>query len=328
MRAVRGWGRKMFILDPFTVQSLTANKNDFVAKALEAGENANVSFVNSDAAQTAANMMQGKAISSFGEAAAAAKEATNLYTQANAETDPAKKNQLLSEAMRKNLEAQTKKGEATEAQREAERFALIAKDHKEKGKEYNDLKGDYDKKAKELEPKIQEAQKALEEMEKANILPKREGTFAPGTTDPTTGLTKQPGETDEEFQKRIKKALGQPDKGLGAGTGSAGGLVSAARSLLRNIALNALRTISNNPIVMLAKNLFNRSLAQTAVSLLEAAQIEEVLGSGIKQQIILLLAQAKTIDGESASNIEYWKQAIQENKQLARATHELAKGAA
>lgn len=113
----------------------------------------------------------------------------------------------------------------------------------------------------------------------------------------------------------------------GGGLGNGNGLIAAAKALLRAVALNTVRTITNNPVVMLAKNFFNKTLVQNAVSLLEAAQIDEILGAGDKQQIILLLAQAKTVDGEASQNIDYWKQVIQENKQLERQTHDMAKAA-
>ena len=111
------------------------------------------------------------------------------------------------------------------------------------------------------------------------------------------------------------------------GLGNGNSLVAAAKALLKAVALNTIRTITNNPVVMVAKNLFNKTLVQSAVSLLEAAQIDEILGNGDKQQIILLLAQAKTVDGEASQNIEYWKEVIQQNKQLERQTHDMAKAA-
>ena len=113
----------------------------------------------------------------------------------------------------------------------------------------------------------------------------------------------------------------------GGGLGNGNGLIAAAKALLKAVALNTIRTITNNPVVMLAKNFFNKTLVQSAVSLLEAAQIDEILGNGDKQQIILLLAQAKTVDGEASQNIEYWKEVIQQNKQLERQTHDMAKAA-
>ena len=314
----------MFILDALQITLADAKKSEYITKVVQNHNAADVAFVNGEAAATAANIARGLAIQYFGESKSLYSQASAKFAEAANAIDPTLKYQKLIEAYQLQSQAQQKELNAEDAKRDAERYMAKVTEEQKKETQYVIEAEKYEKKAQQLNDVIEQLKQ-----EKAKLpADKREGTFAPGTTDPTTGLTKQPGETDEEFQKRIKKALGQPDKGLGAGTVSAGGLVSAARSLLRNIALNALRTISNNPIVMLAKNLFNRSLAQQAVSLLEAAQIEEVLGSGIKQQIILLLAQAKTIDGESASNIEYWKQAIQENKQLARATHELAKGAA
>lgn len=104
--------------------------------------------------------------------------------------------------------------------------------------------------------------------------------------------------------------------------------VDAAVALLRAIALVSYNGILGhvNPITQIAKNLTNKGLSEQATTYLEAAMVDTVIaGTPANQQIILRKAQSNTIHGEAETNIAYWKEVLNENKQLGKATQDLAK---
>ena len=104
--------------------------------------------------------------------------------------------------------------------------------------------------------------------------------------------------------------------------------LEAARALLRAILLVTLQARDPNPIVQIAKNLTNKSLSEQAVTYLETALVDSAIqGSPVNQQIILTKAQANTIHGEAETSIAYWKEVLNENKQLGKETNDLAKKA-
>lgn len=104
--------------------------------------------------------------------------------------------------------------------------------------------------------------------------------------------------------------------------------LQAARALLRTIMQVTISAKSGNPIVQISKNLTNKSLADQAIAYLEAANVDTALnGTPTNQAIILTKAQASTISGESQTGINYWKQVLEDNKQLQKQTHDMAKAA-
>lgn len=111
--------------------------------------------------------------------------------------------------------------------------------------------------------------------------------------------------------------------------GNAMGYLMAARALLGAIArLTAVASLNPNPIVQLAKNLTNKGLSEQAIAYLEAALVDSAIsGTPINQQIILTKAQSNTIHGEAETNMGYWKEVINQNKQLGKETHDLSKPA-
>lgn len=104
--------------------------------------------------------------------------------------------------------------------------------------------------------------------------------------------------------------------------------LQAARALLRAILMVTIQATDPNPIVQIAKNLTNKGLSEQAIAYLEAALVDSAIqGSAINQQIILTKAQANTVHGEAETNIGYWKEVLNQNKQLEKDTHDLAKSA-
>lgn len=111
-------------------------------------------------------------------------------------------------------------------------------------------------------------------------------------------------------------------------SGAWAGYVDAAVALLRAIALVSYNGILGhvNPITQIAKNLTNKGLSEQATAYLEAAMVDTAIaGTPANQQIILRKAQSNTIHGEAETNIAYWKEVLAENKQLNKATQDLAK---
>lgn len=125
------------------------------------------------------------------------------------------------------------------------------------------------------------------------------------------------------------------DGGLvGGASADQGGFVGgnsylqAARALLRAILMVTIQATDPNPIVQIAKNLTNKGLSEQAIAYLEAALVDSAIqGSATNQQIILTKAQANTVHGEAETNIGYWKEVLNQNKQLEKDTHDLAKSA-
>lgn len=111
------------------------------------------------------------------------------------------------------------------------------------------------------------------------------------------------------------------------GIGNALGYVTAAKAILMTIArLSAVMSLNPNPIVQIAKNLTNKGLSEQAIAFLEAALVDSAIkGTQTNQQIVLLKAMANTIHGEAETNIAFWKEVINENKQLGKQTQDLAK---
>ena len=110
---------------------------------------------------------------------------------------------------------------------------------------------------------------------------------------------------------------------------SGNSFLQAARALLRAVLLVTMNAVNNpNPIVQLAKNLTNKTLTEQAIAYLEAGLVDSTIqGTAVNQQIILTKAQANTLHGDAETNIAYWKEVLQENKQLQKDTHDLAKRA-
>lgn len=107
--------------------------------------------------------------------------------------------------------------------------------------------------------------------------------------------------------------------------------VDAAMVLLRAIGFHTAQNAQNantNPVRELALNLTNKGLSEQATTYLEAALVDSTLqGSPINQTIIFLKAQSATLHGEAETNVAYWKEVLNENKQLGKQTHDLAKQA-
>lgn len=107
--------------------------------------------------------------------------------------------------------------------------------------------------------------------------------------------------------------------------------VDAAMVLLAAIGFHSKHNVQSsvtNPVKQLALNLTNKGLSEQATAYLEAALVGSILeGSPINQTIIFLKAQSATLHGEAETNVAYWKEVLNENKQLGKQTHDLAKQA-
>lgn len=111
-----------------------------------------------------------------------------------------------------------------------------------------------------------------------------------------------------------------------ASTGNA--YVDAAMALLAAIGFTTAHGLlgNTNPVREIAKNLTNKGFSEQASAYLEAALVDSVLrGTPTNQRIIFLKAQSSTLHGEAETNVAYWKEVLNENKQLGKQTHDLAK---
>ncbi len=130
---------------------------------------------------------------------------------------------------------------------------------------------------------------------------------------------------------------GQTTSGYTAGiinaSGPSAGYIWAAMSLLNSIGQQMKANSTNpnssaNPVKQISLNLNNKSLSEQATAYLEAATVDTALnGTQTNQQIIFLKAQSNTVHGEAETNVAYWKEVLNENKQLEKQTHDLAKRA-
>lgn len=115
--------------------------------------------------------------------------------------------------------------------------------------------------------------------------------------------------------------------------GPSAGYIWAAMSLLNSIGQQTKANSTNpnssaNPVKQISLNLNNKSLSEQATAYLEAAMVDTALqGTPTNQQIIFLKAQSNTVHGEAETNVAYWKEVLNENKQLEKQTHDLAKRA-
>lgn len=157
------------------------------------------------------------------------------------------------------------------------------------------------------------------------LTPAGQAAFGPGLA----GLqpVSNSGVTNTSSASQGGYGSGSSGVSLGGG-GVASGYLSAARALLKAILINTLNANNPNPVVQIAKNMANKTLSEQATAYLEAAMVDTTIqGKPIEQQIIMTKYQATTIHGEAETNIAYWKQILEENKQLGKQTHDLAKRA-
>lgn len=100
------------------------------------------------------------------------------------------------------------------------------------------------------------------------------------------------------------------------------GLLGVIGKVSRDMMFNA------SPVVQISKNLTIKGMSEQAIAYLEAALVDSTIqGTPVNQQIILKKAQASALHGEAETNIAFWKEAINENKQLLKQTQDLAKSA-
>ncbi len=158
------------------------------------------------------------------------------------------------------------------------------------------------------------------------------GTFSAGGGGSSAGTFSAGGGSSSAgtFSAGGGGSSGSDFSGGGAGDpGSSGSpYLDAARSLLMAIGQVTANARGNNPITQISKNLTNVSLADQAVAYLEAGMVDTALqGTPVNQAIILTKAQATSVRGESQTNVNFWKQVLEDNKQAGKQTHDLAKSA-
>ena len=145
-------------------------------------------------------------------------------------------------------------------------------------------------------------------------------------------VSRSTGASNSGYQGAEYTVTTRTDNGIFTNTtksNTGNGYVDAAIVLLRAIGFHSSQNARNsgvNPVRQLALHLTNKGLSEQATTYLEAALVDSTLqGSPINQTIIFLKATSATLHGEAETNIAYWKEVLNENKQLSKQTHDLAK---
>ena len=172
-----------------------------------------------------------------------------------------------------------------------------------------------DKLKTEIEAKIPQAREKANEIKAAKERASQQQPGGAGGFQPGGGG--QPG-----------GAGGTPQFPTGGGGGS--GYIQQAKALLKAIlALMISGAGNNNPFFNIAKLLAGKSMVEVAKTLTEAGMTDEVVNKTpmLRHEALLVDTQASGLRGIFETAIQYWNQAAQANKQIAKDAQQLAQRA-